>query len=394
MPYSVSATGATIKDADEIFADMSGKLLAAPEYPDDMQLEDASVVGRFLRIAGESIAEVGELFLTALGTFDRDNAEGVQLDDLNGLIGVPREAAAFSKGTVRLVGTPTTVITAGSQVKLENVDGSEATIDAPATIGGGGFVDATFTADATGPKSFPDGATLQILTPISGWDSASVYEPVSLAWALGRDIEEDSEYRRRSEESTAIMSEGTDSGIAANVRARPDVGYAFAKSNRALATDADGIPGKAVRLVIYPGGVDSDALASLYFALLSAGIRPDGDVEVTVTDSEGQDHTMRYAVAQEVEIWVEVDVTTEDGYGGDAAVENAILAYGASLDPADKVKPLDMGELINDTVPGVCHLVIRVQRDGAPAATDTTPVDISVLEKAVFDAARVTVAVV
>jgi hypothetical protein len=393
MPYVLDATGLQVKTTAEIFGDMRDDLLAAPEIPEDINLEEGSALARELWVQAEAISESNQLLLEIYASFSRDNAEGTVLDDLNGLVGILREPATASSGTVLLTGTPATVITAGSQVKLPNVDGSEATIDAPATIGGGGTVQATFTADANGPISYPDGSSLTILTPIGGWTGAEVDEPITGAWAIGRDVETDPTYRRRAEESFGIASEGTDQGISANIRALPDVDFAYALSNRGLDPDVNGVPGKATRLVVYPGTIDDDRMMSLAYSLWGIGIYSDGDILKIITDSEGEQHNFRYSVATGVDTYIEVDVTARPEYGGDSEVEEAILTYASErLDPGVDVLPIDIVCQILDDVDGVDHLVVRVQRDGAPGPTDTVPVEISVLEIALVDIARITVA--
>lgn len=392
MPYAVTATGATVKDFDEIVADIKDAIRASPEFPEDVNLDEGPLAD-LINAHAEELAAIGEAELSILATFSSDNAEGVQQDDLYGVNGVVREAASRSTGTVTLGGTPTTPIPAGSKVRLPTIEGSDATIASATVIGGGGTVDAEFTADATGPIPYPDAVALQIVTPVAGWDTAVVNEPIQGAWALGSDEELDSAYRLREAISKATTSEGTNTGIAAAVRELPSVQFAILISNNSLSTDALGIPGKASRLVVYPSSADGDAIAAEMFKRWGLGPKSDGAIVKNVTDSEGNVYEMRYSIATEILLYVEVEVEAKGAdYGGDTAVKDAVEAFGPiALNVGTDVDPVSIACYVQETVPGVIRPVCKIGIAPSPTSLDVFPVPLDSI--ALLDAARVTVTV-
>lgn len=392
MPYVIDATGLEVKTFDEIVADLEAAIRASSEFPDDVNLTDASVLGQFIRAFADQLSDAVGFLPTLDATFRRDNAEGVQLDDQSGLVGIAREGAAASSGTVTLGGTPLTPIPAGSKVKLPNIDGSEATIAAGTTIGAGGTVDAEFTADATGPINYPDTTALDIVTPVAGWDTAIVNEPVQGAWALGRDVEIDGPYRRRGDNSFATTSEGTDQGLAAQLRALPSVDFADVISNKGLTTDSLGIPGKATRAVVYPATADGDAIAQVLFERWGLGAESDGAITKIVTDSEGNDAEFKYSIATELLLYVEVNLIAGVGYGGDLAVRTAAVAFAAaSLQVGTDVDPVEVACYVRDTVPGVIKPVVKLGLAPFPTSIDVYTVERT--EIALFDLVRTTAVV-
>lgn len=388
MPDVIDSAGLQVATAEEIREAIRTAIRASPQFSSDANLEADSVLGQIIDPVVAQLDDSRQLLLAVYNAYDPDNSEGIQLDNIAGLSGTVREPATKTTFTAELAGTPTTLITAGSRVKLQNVDNSDALLDADVTIGGGGTIDGEFTTENTGPINYPDTTVLDIVTPIAGWDTATVSGDPS----LGRNVELDSELRLRKEDSFAIGGSATDQSMAAIVRQLPDVDHAVVISNRSLVTDAKGIPGKSGRLVIFPTTVDGDRVVSTIFAVWPAGIESDGSEEFTVIDTEGQEHIFRFSFAVEKDIWVEVDVTVENAslYGGDSAVKQAILDYGAGLDPGDDAAPIDIICRINADVAGIAHLVVRIGLAASP--TGTIPVPIDVDEIALFDIARITVA--
>jgi uncharacterized phage protein gp47/JayE len=97
----LDATGLTIKRFPEVVEDLvtSEQQNISP----NIATEEDSVVGQFNTILGEAIAELWELAEVVNSNFDKDKAEGRNLDDLGDLIGVSRIGSSKSAGPLRVV---------------------------------------------------------------------------------------------------------------------------------------------------------------------------------------------------------------------------------------------------------------------------------------------------
>jgi hypothetical protein len=269
-------------------------------------------------------------------------------------------------------GTPTTVITAGSRVKLPTIDDTDAELLADATIGGGGTVDATFRAVETGPINYPDATVLTIVTPIAGWTSATVNGDFS----RGRDIELDQELRIRRGNSLALGGNATPDAIGAAVQQLADVDFAVAIENDTLITDAKGIPGKAMRVVVWPTGVNQQRIIDTMYAVWPGGIFSDGSNRFTVLTSKGQEKEFGFDFATEVPIHVRVELNSLVGYGGDDAVKQTVVDFGAdSLNVGTDVEPADIICRIKDDVAGVGNPEVFIAKTPPPVLTETIPID-------------------
>jgi hypothetical protein len=374
---------------------MVDDILASSEFGADAQTGADKVLGQTIDPSADRIGELWEVMQAIYDAWDPDTAEGVQLDNLGGLVGVVREPATGSTVTLTLGGTPTTVIAAGKRAKVPG--GAVFATDEDATIGGGSTVDVTATATETGPQEAAAGSVTEIVDAVTGWDTVTNAADAS----IGRDIETDSAYRLRRRESLSAGGTSTDQAMRSALVALDAVEAASVVSNRTLVTDALGIPGKAFRAVLWPNTLstaEEDLVAEVLWNHLPTGIYSDGsDVVANVTDSQGKVQTVRWDYATQVLIWWVIDVTTEAGYpsNGDDLVEAAVLAYGQSLLVGDDVDPIQVVRLITDDtgndyyVPGVKHLVVKVGKAAAP--TGTVPVDIEETEISAHAAARVTV---
>lgn len=375
MPDVVDEFGLQVATQDELRAKNAADVRAAPEFSADADVSVDTVLGSLFEPQITQLDDARQLLRSISDANDPDNAEGVALDSVSALSGVGREPATRSEGVVTLGGTPATVITAGSRVKLPTIDDTDAELLADATIGGGGTIDATFRAIETGPINYPAPTVLTIVTPIAGWTSAVVQSDFS----RGRNIELDQELRIRRGNSLALGGNGTPAAVGAAVQQLPDVDFAVAVENDTLITDAKGIPGNAMRVVVWPTSVNQQRIIDTMYAAWPGGIRSDGSNRFTVLTSKGQEKEFGFEFATETPIHVLVEVDDLVGYGGDDAVKQAVVDYGAdSINVGTDVEPADIICRIKDDVAGVGNpaVLITVTPPGAPpSSADTIEID-------------------
>lgn len=219
----------------------------------------------------------------------------------------------------------------------------------------------------------------------------------SLDTALGADEETDAALRLRREQSLSATGSATIAALRAAVLAVDNVTEAFVFENTTPFTDPSGLDPHSFEVVIRgPTAVDAE-VAQAIFDVKAAGIKADGTISETITDSQGFDHTISFSRATEIEIHEEIDVTvnTDPDLGpiypvdGDAQVKAALVASGTTLGigrnvifEKEKCQAFDVSGVLDITD-------FQLDTSGPPAGTSN--ITIANREISVFDTSRVTV---
>lgn len=167
----------------------------------------------------------------------------------------------------------------------------------------------------------------EIASPISGVDS--VTNPDRTENGLNR--ETDQELRERYYESVAIGGAATIESIRAALLELPGVIGAEVEHNTTMNT-VDGMPPKSIECFVF-GGEETEIVDTI-FATKAAGIEPHGDETTTVTDSMGNDHTIKYTRPDEKTVYVDATLTTDASFpeNGEDKVQTEILRYIGGVD--------------------------------------------------------------
>jgi uncharacterized phage protein gp47/JayE len=256
---------------------------------------------------------------------------------------------------------------------------------------GGWGDDVDCEALTAGPTAAPAGSCTVIETPIAGL--ARVLNEESAT--LGRNAETDTEFRLR--RALSLQRPGTAPlpGIRTAVSLVDGVTTVFAFENATDEVDGEGRPPHSVEMVVQGG--DNEDIARAIWDSKAGGIATFGEVEVTFTDDFGQSRTVHFSRPEEVEIYMEVDVTPNtdpnetDVYpvDGDDLVSDAILAFAAANQPVGRDVITVRYFIPVNQVPGVNGIVIRVGT--APSPAGSANVVITSRQLAVFSAARILV---
>lgn len=383
MPYGLSATGFDRKT----LAIIQGELEAAYKaiFGNDIDTSADSVFGQLIGIHAEREAEVWELLEAVYASMYPDTAEGVQLDNAAALVGVTRLPAEYSEVTATLgtAGGSPVVVPAGKRAKVP-ATGAEFETTEEVTIPGGGTVNVLMRAVVTGPLSAPAGTLTQITTPVSGWDTVTNADDA----ILGRDQETDTEFRTRRAQVLVTSRGGTLEAIKNRLLDVDDVTYVFGRENRTDTTDGNGLPPHSYQFFL-EGGTDQDIWDALW-AAKPAGIETHGDEAGTVTDSQGETHTLRFQRVTEINMWLIVNLTTNADYPGDGddLVKAALVAYGEAVEIAEDVLNWKLVAAIN-AIPGITAVEILQGTADPPTLSNNTTINAN--ERAKFALARITV---
>lgn len=241
------------------------------------------------------------------------------------------------------------------------------------------------TATATGPVVANASTLTVILTPVSGLNSVnSVVDAV-----LGRDTETDNEYRARRATTLQVAGAGTPEAIRSRVLEVADVTAAIVFENETDITDIDGRPPHSVEVVIQGG--DDQTLWDLLWQIKPAGIKTLGTEVGTVTDSNGQVHTLRFSRPTDVPIYVDLTLTINVNFPatGVQAAKDAIVASGNALGIGKEVVTIPYLISSISSIPGIEDAVLLIGTSPSPTLSDNIP--IAVNEIALFDSTRVNV---
>lgn len=394
MSATLDSTGLTIQTNAEILADVIADLQAA--FGSNVRTELQSSFGQLARIWAELEAFEQEALLSVFHTFDLNAAEGVSLDRLVALLGMTRIPELQSQVTGTATGTPATNIPNGTRIQFDDDETVWLVVDGPYTIGGGGTVSITVEAEDTGalePGVSADWTILDVVTGFSDVGSfASTAQPI-----VGRETETDTELRVRADTARYARGQGPNAAIEAAVLEVTGVTYVRCYENVTWITDANGIPGKSINVVV-EGGADDEVAQAIWNAKpLGSGSHGTDVVDEPVVDSRGEAQAVSFDRVADVTIWIDATITTstsEETPPDDLATLVADTLVEAGEDRfgiGDDVLPLRLAAALGD-IPGIDAADVQISiDDGAADPYSTAKRVISIRERATFATARITV---
>jgi len=213
----------------------------------------------------------------------------------------------------------------------------------------------------TGPiPSFAFSLT-NIVNPVPGLDSiVNTTDGV-----LGRNIETDTEFRKRRNESLQIAGSATVDAIRAELLQVEGVNQAIVFENTTFITDVNGLPGKS--FAAYVDGGDNQDIADTIFATKPAGIETFGNITEQVTDSQGFIHNVEFSRPTPISIWIELDISTGPTFIATAAeIQQLIVDYGNALGIGTDIIVTPDLVCALDAIEGITDVEIRIGFAPAP----------------------------
>lgn len=438
--YGLTAEGFVIKPLEVSKSELEADLKTA--FGSSINLSARSGFGQFVGLMSEREALLWELAQLVHSSMDPDAALDESLDAVSAITGTFREGATHSTDVLTCLGTAGTALSAGRIVSVVTV-GTKFTTLVDATItalvawlattayvvgqrvtnsgkayqcitagtsaGSGGptttasnitdntvhwkylgsstaAIDVACQSVETGAQVALSGTLTVIETPVGGWASA-----LNLLDATpGRDVESNADLRQRRADEVSGEGNATIEAIKRGVLQVPDVTACVVFQNTTLVTDADGVPGKAVEVLVL-GGADA-AIRAAIFAEVGDGIETYGSTSGTVTDSSGNLQTIKFSRPTEVPIYCIADVikVAADYPGdGDTQVKKAIVDRGDLYPIGQDVYARALGRDVFGVF-GVLNLT-TLKIGIAPTPTLETTIVITNRQLATFDTSRVTV---
>lgn len=236
------------------------------------------------------------------------------------------------------------------------------------------------------------GTLTVIENPVSGWDRAGNTADAD----LGRLDETDAEFRTRRDETLTLLAAGTLEAIRSALLNITGVSAANVFVNDTGDEDAEGRPPHSIECTCV-GGAAGD-IAQCIFDNKAAGIETHGTEPVEkITDSQAIDHDIYFSRLAEVEMHVELTITTNsdpnegpvwDNVTGEQNIIDNILAYGEEINPGQDIITIPYLLAAVAAEPGIATIIIYCDRALNPAVN--TPITIAKTEIAVFESGRIT----
>lgn len=390
MPsYGVTSTGFKRKRLDAILADLNAEMKSI--FGENLNVSPESPDGQINGVKAESDANLWEIAEAAYNAFNPNAASGSALSNLVLLNFITRGEAKASTVTLTLTGLNGAVIPAGSQVSTsDNI--VSFTTDSEVTIPGSGTVTVPATATETGPIEAVAGSITLIDTPVTGWSTVT-----NLADAdIGENEETDVELRARRANSIARLATSVAASILAEVLEVVNVDEAFIYENDQATTDTvTGTPPNQFQVVVKDG--DDTEIAQAIYKHKPIGIQSFGTTTIPVTDTQGNNHNIRFTRPTVIPIYVVVNIKVFSIYpinGSDTIKQNivdyanSVLIPGRGFGVGDDIILSELFTPIN-TVPG--HTIESVFIGIAPSPTLEEDLVIDFDQVSEFDVVNITV---
>ena len=370
MPNSFDSLGLQTATQTELVDNLTNSFQEI--YGEDINVDSNSPDGQLINIFAQMLEDYYELLNQVYTSFDPDQAVGTVLDQRCAINGVQRKEGTYTYVQID--------ITTDRSVTLDGLDQNEA--EDCYTVSdneGNQFVLANTTAIQPGTTSLRFRAknvgNVEIMpntitTPVTVILGVSAINNPSGATEKGYNEETDAELRERRKRSVSIANQGYTDGLLAALENIPDVTKASVYQNRGSSTDADGIPGHSIWVVVQ-GGSDEE-IGRVMNNKVAGGVGMKGAQSVTVLQSDGSREVYYFDRPTAQTLYVQLNITALDGQ---TIVPDEIISQMLN----------DLSYLPNETVDSssiICYiksiqenvaLTCQVSTDGTTWETVVTP---------------------
>jgi uncharacterized phage protein gp47/JayE len=393
MPFGVDSTGLTIKTIEDIKGEIEDDLLA--NLDPSLVMSPDQPLGQINAAHSKKLAELWELGQVAYNGFNRQAADGAQLDNVGDITGTPREVARKTRVLCTVNLNASQSYTPG-QLKANVVGQPTNTFvnESAITSTTSGNYSAWFVSEVFGPQVANAGTLTQITTPVSGWNSITN----AADGVLGALAEEDGDYRVRQEDELFAGGSSSQDAIRVDLLQVSGVLSAYVYENVTMFTDASGVPAKACECIIFDGLVpaaSNNEIAQAIWNNKAPGLETYGTSFGTATDSLGVARTVYFTRSTIKNVYLEYDIkvdATKFPIDGIQQVKDAAVKAGdTGRKTDDDIVALALrAAVLQPVVKGVTD-VVAMRLGFAASPTNTENLTISAREIADFDTSRILV---
>lgn len=313
MPENaVTYTGLTIQTLQEILDEIKNGTADYPGmyqiYGPTINVEPNSPDGQMINIVAQAKLDMLEMIQQVFTGFDPDQAVGVVLDQRCAINGVFREAGTYT----------TTYVSVTTSQSL-TLPGLDTVPDAPFTVsdaagnqyflvetyatGGSGTFSLQFRAANLGPVT-PVANTINVISTIT-LGVTSVNNPTTANTVVGTNEESDYALRLRRRKAVALGSQGWMQGLYSALANIPGVSSSLILENVGNTTDANGIPGHSIWVLV--DGGNEDLIGQAIYLKRNAGCGMKGDITVTIDQIDNTTFDVKFSRPTPYDLWVTFD---------------------------------------------------------------------------------------
>lgn len=319
MPFQITSLGLETQTQEEIQAEVLTRLQS--EFGATLNTSLQSVSGQWARIVAEILAGYQQQVLGLYQSIDPNSAEGVLLDQRAALTGSVRRGETHSTVTGVLTATGACVVTDGTTVRHDVYQTTWEITGGPYVFLVAGALDANLRAVDPGPLASFAGDPWTITSPIVNLSSWTT--PVEDA-TVGRLIESNPAFRARRIGELMAAGQGPLAAISGAVLRIPGVAWARAfhnPSENPVGTDPDrniGIPYKQFEVVVRfeelpPSPALRTQISETIWQQQGAGVVSYGaNYSEVITDSEGGGQLVQFSRIVELDVYLQITVTTSN----------------------------------------------------------------------------------
>lgn len=328
-----------------------------------------SILGKFIRIGVQDLAECYELLEDIYYARFPGSARGQSLDRLCTFAGVVRDPATAARLRVRFHGTPGVTVPAAFLVSGE---GALFYTDRDYLIDGSGGAEAYVNCTEPGTAgNLPEKSTLTVEKPDPDVEGVELLGIES----YGKDRENDASLRIRFSRSVAgAGSASIDALRGALTRVALVDGVAIVEND--TEETVDGRPPHSFECYVLAPESQDRLIAAAIFSKKPLGIKSVGDVAVQVLDKGGKPHTVRFSRTVKRMVYIRAKILTNQFFesDGEGQIRAGLLEYINNLANGEAVYLSSLYGYIH----GV-HGVVNVQEllvsgDGVTYSAGNIPV--------------------
>lgn len=370
MPNSFDKNGLETLTQTEIVDNLTQDFQAI--YGEDINVESNSPDGQAINIFAQMLEDQYELLHQVNASFDPDQAVGTVLDQRCAINGIQRKAGTYTFVSIDVTADRSVTLQGLNTVSeddaytISDSEGNQFILSATSAINSG-VSQLLFRAKNVGNVEVLPNTINVPVTIILG--VLSVNNP-GVATTQGTNEETDAELRERRKRSVSISNQGYVDGLAAALENLSDVTKVSVYQNRGNTTDADGIPGHSIWVVIQ-GGTDEE-IGQVMDNKVAGGVGMKGNQSVNVQQSDGQVATYYFDRPSAQTLYVLLDITP---LAGQTIVYDDIkssLVNGMAFQPNETVDSSAIICYIKSIQDNIA-LTCQVSTDGTTWETVVTP---------------------
>lgn len=370
MPNSFDKNGLQTLTQNEIVDNLTQDFKDI--YGEDINVESNSPDGQAINIFAQMLEDQYELLSQVNASFDPDQAIGTVLDQRCAINGIQRKGGTYTYVTIEVEADRSVTLDGIDRVAPEQAytisdnEGNLFVLSATSPINSGTSQLVFRALNVGNVEVLPNTITTPV-TIILG--VLSVNNP-GVATTQGTNEETDAELRERRKRSVSISNQGYVDGLAAALENLSDVTKVSVYQNRGNTTDADGIPGHSIWVVIQ-GGTDEE-IGQVMDNKVAGGVGMKGSQSVNVQQSDGQVATYYFDRPSAQTLYVRLDITPLNGQTIVYDEIKSALVNGMSFQPNETVDSSAIICYIKSIQDNVA-LTCQVSTDGTTWETVVTP---------------------